>query len=158
MDHHASGKSPEPAIGAGDHAFAPDYAGVAQYPIAHQLGMLDQNRRMGDDAGDQNLVLGQIDMAPYLPFVLVTRISSFERISAGADLENDVDDILELHVIGARAHIDRIAGVETNLLLRDTAERPIEGFDAQLRPFAAVLERHGGVDDVLRDQARIVDL
>src|SRR5438270_10768374 len=57
------------AIGAGDDAIAADHARVANEAIGHHLRMLDQVRRVADDAGNQDLVVGQLRRLPDLPFV-----------------------------------------------------------------------------------------
>jgi hypothetical protein len=62
--------------------------------------------------------------------MLVARIRRLERISAGAHLQYDIDDVLELHVVDARTHIDAVAGVESNSVLRDSGERRVERLDA----------------------------
>ena len=47
-----------------------------------------------DDAGDQDLARRQLDGLPKLPFVLVARIGRLERIGAGTDPQDHVDDSL----------------------------------------------------------------
>ena len=78
MDRHAAGESPEPAVDPGDHPFPPNHARIAHNAIAYQFRMLDQHSRMGDDTGDQKLMVWQVDMAPYLPFMFVARVGAFE--------------------------------------------------------------------------------
>jgi hypothetical protein len=99
-----------------------------------------------------------LDAAPHLPLVLVPRIRCLEGIRAGRDLENNVDDVLELDIIGARAHVDAIAGVEADAILRQPAQGVIERLDPHLGPFAIISERHARVDDVLGHEPGIVDL
>src|ERR1700728_1117731 len=132
------------------------YGGVLT--LGNKLGMFDQDGRMRDNAGDQNLAVRQLDVLPDLPFVLMARIGRLEGIGAGADLQNDIDDVFELHVVDARAHIDAVAGVKTDLLRRNVAQRVIERCDADFRPFAAVGDARLGMDDVIGDQPWIVDL
>ena len=74
MDRHHAGEGAEAAVGAGDHALAADHLREPQDAVADQLGVLDQDRRMGDHPGNQNLVPGEVDGAPDLPFVLVAWI------------------------------------------------------------------------------------
>jgi len=95
---------------------------------------------MGDDAGDQRLVLGQVHPAPDLPLVLVPRVRCLERIGAGSDPQNDIDDVLQLDVVGTRPHVDAVAGVEADPILRQAAQRMIERVDPHLCPFAVVRE------------------
>ncbi len=148
----------EAAVGPGDHALAADDAREAGEPLRHQFGMLDQHRRLGDHAGDEHLVVGQLDARPIFPLVLVARIGSLERVGARAHLEDDVDDVLELHVVDARAHIDAVAGVEADPVFRDALERRIERLDAQLCPFTAGGDVEVRARDVVGEEERIVDL
>jgi hypothetical protein len=50
------------SIATGDHAIAPDHARVKRYLLAYQRAVADWSRRMSDDAANQSLVLGQIEM------------------------------------------------------------------------------------------------
>ena len=84
--------------------------------------------------GMSELAVRQLDVFPHLPFVLVARVRGLERIGSGPDLQDDVDDVLELHVVDARPHIDAVAGVVADLFGRDVAQRMIERLDATLLP------------------------
>jgi hypothetical protein len=55
---------------------------------------------------------------------------------AGADLEDEIDDIFELHVVNSRTHIDAVTGMKTDFLRRDVAQRMIERMNTQFSPFA----------------------
>ena len=48
---------PESTVGPGDHAVAADNAGVTNQPIGDHLRVLDDVRRVADDAGNQNPVV-----------------------------------------------------------------------------------------------------
>jgi hypothetical protein len=39
----------------------------------------------------------------------------FERIRADIDLQDDVDDVLQLHLVNARADVDAVARMKTDL-------------------------------------------
>ena len=58
----------------------------------------------------------------------------------------------------ARTDIDRVAGVEADLLGRDAADRVVDRFDALSRPLPAVFDAELRVHHLIGDQARIVDL
>ena len=90
--------------------------------------------------------------------MLVPRICRLECVAAGANLQNDVDDVLELHVMDARAHIDAVASVKSNFVRRNAGNCGIERFDPQFGPFAAVRDAEVRPGDVIGDQKRIVDL
>src|SRR4051794_3078246 len=56
VDLRRAGKRREATVGAGDDPLAADHAGEPPEPLGHQLGVLHEYRRLGDDAGDQYLV------------------------------------------------------------------------------------------------------
>ena len=58
---------------------ATDYAGEPRNPLRHQLRVLDQMDAMRHDAGHEQLAVGQPDVLPDLPFVLMPRIRSFDH-------------------------------------------------------------------------------
>ena len=53
--------------------------------------------------GISDLPSGSLTLFPDPPFVLVARVGRLERIRAGVDPQHDVDDVLQLHVVHARA-------------------------------------------------------
>ena len=110
-----SGEAREAAIGAGDHVLPAHEIGEADDALGDQFGMLDQHRGVGDDARDQHRVFRELRFLPHFPFVLVPRIGSLEGKRAGADLHQNVDDVLGLEVMHPRAEIDAIAGVIADL-------------------------------------------
>lgn len=92
-------------------------------PVGDQLRMLDHDARIGDDARDQQLAFREPHVVPQTIFILVPSIGCLEGIAARANLEDDVHDIAELHVGGARPHIDAVAGVVTDFVFGDIAQR-----------------------------------
>src|SRR5215468_7749588 len=113
---------------------------------------------MRDDAWDQDFAVRKLDVLPHFPFVFMPWVCGFERIGAGADLEDEIDDIFELHVVNTRTHIDAVTGMKTDFLRRDIAQRMIESGDAQLGPFAAIFDARFRMDDVIRYETRVIDL
>src|SRR5438874_1344102 len=65
----------EPAIGRGDDPLAADQLGETQNAVGDQLGMFDDIGGVADDAGQDQLVVGQLDLLPDPPFVLVPHIA-----------------------------------------------------------------------------------
>src|SRR4029077_18167601 len=59
-----------------------------------------------------------IDDGEYGKPIFVPRVRGFERIGAGADRQDEIDDVLELHVVNPRTHIDAVTGMKTDFLLR----------------------------------------
>ena len=68
------------AIGAGDDILPADDVGVAHDPVGDDLGMFDDVGRVADDARDEQLAVGQLDVLPDAPFVLMADIARFDRI------------------------------------------------------------------------------
>ena len=75
----AGARGAEAAVGAGDHALAPDHTGEALDALRHQFRMLDQVDAMRHHAGHQDLVVGQLHLLPDLPFVLVARVRALDK-------------------------------------------------------------------------------
>ena len=64
VDADGLGALGEAAVGAGDDVLAADEVGVAHDPLGDQLRVLDAVGRVGDDAGDDDLAVGELDAAP----------------------------------------------------------------------------------------------
>src|SRR5262245_27663538 len=158
MDLIARARGAEAAVGAGDHSLASDHPGEALDALRHQLRMLDEMHAVRDHAGDQELVVRQLDLPPDRPFVLVTRVRRFDDAGAGPHLEHEIDELAELEVVHARGDVDAVAGVEADAVLRDAAKRMIERLDAQRDELAAVVDRGIDLTIVMRRHPRIVDL
>ena len=73
--------------------------------------------------GMSTLPVGQLHRLPNVVLVLVARVGRLERVGAGVDPQDHVDDLAERHVVHARALVDAVAGVEADLLRRDAAQR-----------------------------------
>src|SRR5262245_62462931 len=102
MDLIARARGAEAAVGAGDHSLASDHPGEALDALRHQLRMLDEMYAVRDHAGDQELVVRQLDLPPDRPFVLVTRVRRFDDVGAGPHLKHKVDELPQLEVVDAR--------------------------------------------------------
>jgi branched-chain amino acid transport system ATP-binding protein len=64
----------EPAVGAGHDPLPADQPGVGHEALGHCLGVLDHRGRVGDDPGNEQLALGQLDVLPHAPFMRVADI------------------------------------------------------------------------------------
>ena len=73
----------EPAIGRGDDPLAADQIGKAQNALGDELGVLNDVGRVADDPRQDEFAVGQFDVLPDLPLVLVADIASLKRIGAG---------------------------------------------------------------------------
>jgi len=103
MNAAIEGALRETAIGARHHVLASQHIGEAQDAFGYELGMLDHIGDVADHAGDQHLALRQLRASPHLPFMLVARVRGFDHIGAGANLQDEIDDVLERHVARMRA-------------------------------------------------------
>src|SRR5262247_4571187 len=92
---HARGREPlrEAAVHAGDDVLAADEPRVAHDPLRDQLRVLDAVRRVGDDARDEDLALGELDRLPHVVLVLVAWVRSFERECPRLDRQNYRQDL-----------------------------------------------------------------
>src|ERR1700759_2220737 len=61
---HRMNAAAKPAIGRGDHALAADALGEAQDALRDEFRMLDHVRRMADDARQNHLAVGKLDVLP----------------------------------------------------------------------------------------------
>jgi len=84
---HPSAKA---AIGPGDDVLTPNSVRVRHDPVSDELGMLDDVRRMADDARDKNFSICEFHITPNLVFVLMADIGGFHRISLRLDAQQVV--------------------------------------------------------------------
>ncbi len=71
----------ETAIGRGDDALAADQVGKAQDALGDQFRVFNDIGGMADDTGQDQFVVGEFDVLPDLPFVLMAHIAGLERIA-----------------------------------------------------------------------------
>src|ERR1700730_2737243 len=91
--------------------------------------------------------------------MLVADVAGFNRVGACVNAEHQVDDVPQRNVGGVWAVPASPANVITNAILRQSAERMIEGLDANAFEFLEFAEWRLGIDHVpVVRQARIVDL
>ena len=64
---------PETTVGRSDHILGADDPREPLDPLRYELGVLDPRRRVGDDAGRQNLAFRQLGVFPQRLLVLVPR-------------------------------------------------------------------------------------
>src|SRR5215467_3180660 len=111
MDLAGCREARKAAIGAGDHILPTDGARKARDALGDCLWVLDKIRAVRDHAGYQSLALGQFELRPNPPLVLVPGVSGLKGISTGIDPQHDVDNVREFEVVHPRTHIDAVAGV-----------------------------------------------
>src|SRR5262245_12263475 len=88
------------AVRARDHVLGAHQPGVLDQALGDQLGMLDKVAGVANDPGDEDLAVGELDVFPHPPFVVVPGIGRLDRIALGADSQDEVDQIAERQVVG----------------------------------------------------------
>ena len=136
----------------------PDGAGEAADALGDQLGVLDEHGRLRDRAWNQHGPFGELHGLPHPPLVLVPRVRGLERVGAGADLQHDVDEVLELEVVDPRADVDAVASMPADALAREPPQRVVERLHPHLRPSTDLIDAQLGPRYVVGRQMRIVDL
>ena len=106
----------QPAVGRRDDVLAADDLRVAGDAVGDELGVLDHVRGVADDAGHQHLALGQLDVLPQPPLVLVAGVRGLERVRPGVDREHHVDEVRHRQVGEVRSVPAAPAEVEADAL------------------------------------------
>ena len=149
----------EAAVGGGDDPLPADRAREARDALRHQLRMLDDVGGVAHDARQDDLVLGQHDVVPHLPLVLVADIGGLERVGAALDGQHHVDDVAHRDVGRVGPVPASPAEVKADAVLGQAADGVVERLDADHREPPVVLD--GGLRihhvPVLGD-GRIVEL
>ena len=79
--------------------------------------------------GTRTFSVGQLDVSPDFPLVLVTDVAGLDRVSTNANLKQDVDDVPERQVGGMRPVPAAPADLIADPILGQTTEGVVEGFD-----------------------------
>src|ERR1700694_1380326 len=95
---------------------------------------------MADDAGGQHFAVGQLDILPNLPFVLMPWIRGLDKISAGPYFENEIDDLLQRNVGGVGSGPASPADVITDTIFGNAFESMVQHFDMAAEPAIIILE------------------
>src|SRR4030095_3790030 len=79
---HARRKSPlrEAAVSTSNHVLPPDQSGVGRDAPGDQFRVLDEVSRMGAAPGDEDLAVGELNIFPALPLMLMARVGSFHTV------------------------------------------------------------------------------
>jgi len=111
IDPAQAGKRAEAAVRACEHALAPHDVGELDELLRDQLGVLDVVRRRRDAARDQDLVVGQMRVAPHGPLVPMSRVRGLEQNARGLRSQHDRQDLLERDVVVMRSFVVAPANV-----------------------------------------------
>src|SRR5690606_23810918 len=126
-----SGALLEAAVRARDYVLAPDDVRVAHDAVRDEPRMLDRRRVVGDDARDEYLPLRQLHVLPHAPLVLVAHVRRLDRVGAGIDPQDEVDDVIERCVRYVRCVPAAEAKVVADAVLGNAAQGVVERLDAE---------------------------
>src|SRR3954447_4920031 len=127
---------PDAAVGAGLDVLPADHAGVVDQPLGDQAGRLDEVGGVRDAPGDQDLAVGQLDVAPHGPLVGVPDVPGLDRVGLGVDLQHQVGDVDEVDVGNVRPVPAPPAHVEPDLVRGDALQRVVDDRHAELQVLA----------------------
>src|SRR3989454_4345082 len=75
---------PEAAVRPRHHVLAPDDPRVLHEALGHELGVLDEIAGVADDAGDEDLAGGELDVFPHAPLAGGARVRRLDGIALPA--------------------------------------------------------------------------
>ena len=113
---------------------------------------------MRDDAGDEDLAVRELDVLPQVILVLVPGVGRLDQVGAGVDLEHDVGDVRERHVVGVRAVPAAPAQVVPDAVGGQAVQGVVEHLDAVSRVAAVGVQVELGVAVPGRRDPCVVDL
>src|SRR5438094_4777456 len=77
--------------------------------------MLDDIGSVSHDPRHEHFAVGQLDLFPHAPFMLMARVGSFDGNRMSAHFQDQIDDISERNVVLMRTVIAAPAGVKRTL-------------------------------------------
>ena len=121
--------------------------------------MLDEVRGGIDHARDDDLAVGQLHVLPHFPFVAVAGVRAGKRQRLRPSFENDVDDVLQRHVLVVGTLGRGPANVHAHALGRDVSDRVVERLDESGDHLAEFFQAQMGKHHVAAErQVRTVEL
>src|SRR6266536_6694745 len=91
--------------------------------------MLDEVRRRIDDAGNENLVVGNLDVLQIFPFMVVAWIGGFDAERRRERPEGNVDDFGQRQVVSVWSLVVAPADMQPHAVDRQASRRSIERFE-----------------------------
>src|SRR3989442_4737491 len=85
----------ETAVRPRDHVLAPDEPRVLHEALGDELGVLDEVAGVADDAGNEDLAGGELDVFPHPPLVVVTRVRRLAGIALRAHGGDQVHELAQ---------------------------------------------------------------
>ena len=122
----------EAAVGPGNHPLTAHRFCVADKPLGDELGMLDEVVGGFNDAGNQDLVLGNYRMLPCLPFMSVARVGRLKGQSLGLRFEQARHEILNRRVVVVRPVVIAETQMQPQTIRRQIAQCVIQRLHMQV--------------------------
>src|SRR6516162_11908486 len=142
---HAPSKT---AVGGSDHPLTPHHAGKSQDALGHKLGMFDHVGGVADDARQDQLLVWQLHLLPYPPFVLMPHVASLKRIGLTLNRQHHINDVAHGYVGRVRTMPATPAEMEADAIPGHALDGMVERLDAPHGEFAVFLHRRLGIDHV----------
>src|SRR2546426_3002327 len=93
--HRPLGK---PTVGPGHDSLPAHHAREVDNSLRHCLGMLDHCSGVRDDAGNEHLARGQLEVFPHAPLIRMTGRRRLHRVGLGLDPAQEVHDVAQAEV------------------------------------------------------------
>jgi len=127
------------AICAGDDVFSAHQTRKTRDSFGDQVRMLHHIGRVADDARNKNLAVGQLDVLPNTPLVLVPRVRGFDRVCPGMHGKQEVHDVPQWNVGRMRSAPAAPTDVVPHTLLGHAAQLMVYGLNSQRSVFLVLL-------------------
>src|SRR3989442_15299220 len=98
--------------------------------------MFNEVAVVSHNAWNQDFSVRKFYLFPDAPLMLMTRIRRFDRVSAGADLQNYVHDISERNIVFVGTMITAPAHMKPHAILWQVSQAVVKRVDAPLLIFS----------------------
>ena len=92
----------EAAVTAGRDSLGTDQPCQAHDPIAHELRVLDDVRRVAHQTGHEHLARWQLDVPTDPPLVFMAGVGLLEGVRSDRNLQDEIDNVAQRHVADVR--------------------------------------------------------
>ena len=127
------------AVCSSENVFPSHELGVREDPVGYKLRMLDEVRRGVDETWNEDLSFGQLCVLPDMPVMRMSRIGGLDHVSAGLNLEDEVQYLGEAHIAGMGRFLIAPADVKPHSIFLNATEGIIEPFDPDFDTRSEVL-------------------
>src|SRR5699024_8476307 len=119
----------EATVGRTDDGLGTNEASEADETVGYELGMLNNVRGVGDNAGEDPAA-AQVAVLAHAPLVFVADVAGLERVLGDINVQHRVGDVLELDIGGVRAVPGTPAQVVTHTGSVEALEGLVDGINA----------------------------